>query len=126
MRARVLLVAMAVVTLTLLPVGFRPAPAATPGTWSVSRATWYGPGLYGRRTSCGQALSSQLQGVAHRQLPCGTLVEFEWHGRRTVVPVIDRGPWSTTLEWDLTEATCRVLSHPDNSRCITSDIAWRL
>ena len=129
MRARVLRLASAVAGLFVLAplaLGGNLAQGAAPGVWSVSRATWYGPGLYGRRTSCGQTLTLSLQGVAHRTLPCGTLVEFEWHGRHIVVPVVDRGPYATGVVWDLTEAACRQLSTPDRPRCITGDIAWRL
>src|SRR5206468_12183409 len=42
----------------------------------VRTATWYGPGLYGRRTACGERLGPGTLGVAHRSLPCGTPVTF--------------------------------------------------
>src|SRR5262245_38422346 len=38
-------------------------------------ATWYGPGLYGNGTACGQTLWPGTIGVAHRTLPCGTTVK---------------------------------------------------
>ena len=95
------------------------------GTWHVSGATFYGPGLFGNHTACGQTLTPETQGVAHRTLPCGTMVEFEWHGRHAVVPVIDRGPYGSSAEWDLTQATCHSLSAPGDSRCMTWEIAWR-
>ena len=65
--------------------------AAAPPTTQVTvyrpaRATWYGPGLYGRRTACGQVLSHALLGVAHRRLPCGTAVELYLNGRSVTVP----------------------------------------
>ena len=44
------------------------------------RATWYGPGLYGNRTACGQTLRRSTLGVAHRTLPCGTPVTFYHRG----------------------------------------------
>ena len=124
MRARVLLIILAILSLALLPPAEASAAPAR-GVWNVSLATWYGPGLYGRGTACGQRLTPQTLGVAHRRLPCGHLVELEWHGRRTVVPVIDRGPF-TRAEWDLTEATCRLLTAPGRNRCHTGVIAWRL
>jgi peptidoglycan lytic transglycosylase len=65
-------------------------------------ATWYGPGLYGRHTACGQVLRPQTIGVAHRNLPCGTPVKFAYHGRQIVTAVIDRGPYSRGNAWDLT------------------------
>ncbi len=72
-------------------------------------ATWYGPGLYGRRTACGQLLGPNTLGVAHRSLPCGTTVKFAFHGRSIVTQVIDRGPYSQGNSWDLTQAAARAL-----------------
>ncbi|MGH2950388.1 MAG: septal ring lytic transglycosylase RlpA family protein, partial [Solirubrobacteraceae bacterium] len=37
-------------------------------------ASWYGPGFYGNRTACGQLYTPEIVGVAHRTLPCGTLI----------------------------------------------------
>jgi len=65
-------------------------------------ATWYGPGLYGRHTACGQTLRPTTIGVAHKTLPCGTAVKFIYHGRSIVARVIDRGPYSAGNSWDLT------------------------
>lgn len=82
------------------------------GTLAVYRrqkATWYGPGFYGRRTACGLKLTRRTQGVAHRSLPCGSRVELFSGGRRVVVPVIDRGPFVRGVVWDLTYATARSL-----------------
>ena len=69
------------------------------------QASYYGPGLYGNRTACGQTLTSSTLGVANRWLPCGTRVTFRYRGRRVTVPVIDRGPYSGSRIWDLTYAT---------------------
>lgn len=68
-----------------------------------ARATWYGPGLYGNRTACGQTLARGTVGVAHRWLPCGTKVGVLYRGRTIVVPVIDRGPYANHADWDLTQ-----------------------
>jgi rare lipoprotein A len=65
-------------------------------------ATWYGPGLYGNRTACGQRLQPQTVGVAHRSLPCGTVVKFSYRGHELVTTVIDRGPFTPGNAWDLT------------------------
>jgi rare lipoprotein A (peptidoglycan hydrolase) len=72
------------------------------GSWRSAGATWYGPGLYGRRTACGRLLRPGTLGVAHRRLPCGTAVKFVHHGRRLVTRVIDRGPYTAGNAWDLT------------------------
>ena len=72
-------------------------------------ATWYGPGFYGQRTACGQRLRRGTLGVAHRSLPCGTEVSLLHHGRTITVRVIDRGPYSGSADWDLTEETANRL-----------------
>jgi hypothetical protein len=72
-------------------------------------ASWYGPGLYGNRTACGQTLRATTIGVAHRNLPCGTVVKFVYHGRAVLAPVIDRGPYVKGRAWDLTAAASEAL-----------------
>jgi hypothetical protein len=85
------------------------AASRTLGRLDAYRATlasWYG--LTGR-TACGSNLTSGTLGVAHRTLPCGTLVTVRYNGRSVRVPVIDRGPFVGGREWDLTGATARAL-----------------
>jgi rare lipoprotein A (peptidoglycan hydrolase) len=65
-------------------------------------ATWYGPGLYGNGTACGQTLRPGTIGVAHRTLPCGTTIKFSYHGHSLVTKVIDRGPYTEGNDFDLT------------------------
>jgi len=77
--------------------------------YRASRASWFGPGLYGRRTGCGGTLAPGTLGVAHRTLPCRTRVTFRYGGRTVTVPVIDRGPYTGNREWDLTGAAKRAL-----------------
>ncbi|HEX6620192.1 MAG TPA: hypothetical protein VF024_11065, partial [Solirubrobacteraceae bacterium] len=36
--------------------------------------SWYGPGLYGNKLSCGGRLTPGTLGVAHKTLPCGARV----------------------------------------------------
>jgi rare lipoprotein A len=72
-------------------------------------ATFYGPGFFGKQTACGQTLTPDLHGVAHKRLPCGTLVAVTYAGREIVVPVIDRGPYNGDYSWDLTQATADAL-----------------
>jgi hypothetical protein len=84
--------------------------------WHLAGVTWYGPGLYGRHTACGETLRPGTLGVAHRRLPCGTAVKFSFHGRRIVTRVIDRGPYSKGNAWDLTSASARALGFSDTGR----------
>jgi hypothetical protein len=90
--------------------------------WRVDpNISWYGPGFYGRRTACGLALTSGLIGVAHRTLPCGTLVTFRHRGRVITAPVVDRGPYVPGRQWDMTGGLCQALAH-----CFTGSIEYRI
>lgn len=72
-------------------------------------ASWYGPGLYGNKTACGQTLRATTIGVAHRNLACGTMVKFVYQGHAVLAPVIDRGPYVKGRAWDLTAAASEAL-----------------
>jgi hypothetical protein len=85
------------------------APTTSVTIYRPAVATWYGPGLYGRHTACGQVLSHAIMGVAHRTLPCGTPVELSLGGRTITVPVIDRGPFTSGVRYDLTSAAAQAL-----------------
>jgi hypothetical protein len=82
--------------------------------------SWYGPGFYGKRTACGVTYTRTVLGVAHRTLPCGTLVTFQANGVTVTVPVIDRGPYVTGRPWDMSGGLCVLLHH-----CYTGSISWR-
>jgi rare lipoprotein A len=84
--------------------------------------SWYGPGFYGQHTACGQILTETLRGVANRTLPCGTLVTFRNpnNGKTITVPVVDRGPYVSGRQWDLTHGACDVIDH-----CWTGPLDWR-
>ena len=88
-----------------------PAAAAPAGTMVI--ASWYGPGFYGNRTACGQLYTPQIIGVAHKTLPCGTMLELEFRGRVVTVPVIDRGPFIAGRTLDLSNATRAALACTD-------------
>ena len=85
--------------------------------------SWYGPGFYGNRTACGYAMSKSLVGVAHRSLPCGSRVTFKnpANGRIVVASVVDRGPYVSGRQWDMTAGLCLALDH-----CYTGSIYWKL
>jgi rare lipoprotein A (peptidoglycan hydrolase) len=84
--------------------------------------SWYGPGFFGSGTACGQKYTREIMGVAHRTLPCGTLVTFRntANGRQVTVPVIDRGPYVSFRQWDMSYGMCTYLDH-----CYTGTIEWR-
>jgi rare lipoprotein A len=90
-------------------------PQAQVTIFRPARATWYGPGLYGRRTACGLRLTDGLLGVAHRSLPCGTPVTLFQEGRSVTVPVVDRGPFAEGVRYDLTQAAAEQLGMTQTS-----------
>ena len=99
-----------------------PGGAVRAGGWRHDpNISWYGPGLYGNGTACGQKLTRDLVGVAHRTLPCGTRVTFRYKGVTLTVPVIDRGPFVSGRIFDLSHGACAKLDH-----CFTGSIDWRL
>ena len=73
-------------------------------------ASWYGAGFFENRLPCWpwlQANGLPIQflpdtwGVAHKTLPCGTMLVLT-HGPSTItVPVVDRGPYIAGREIDL-------------------------
>ena len=86
-------------------------PTVTITVYRPSVASWYGGnGVWGSTTACGEVLHKNTLGVANRTLPCGTQVALYYHGKTITVPVIDRGPYVSGRDWDLTEATARLLS----------------
>ena len=92
-------------------------------TWRTDRnVSWYGPGFYGKRTACGQAMTTTLVGVAHKTLPCGTKITFKnpANGRVVTAPVVDRGPYVSGRQWDLTGGLCLKLAH-----CYTGSLSWK-
>jgi hypothetical protein len=72
-----------------------------------TRATWYG--MFGRTTACGVRLTRTTMGVAHKTLPCGTMVAVSLDGRTIEVPVIDRGPYAKGVALDLTWAAAQAI-----------------
>lgn len=106
-----------------------PAPTPAPTKKPVVKFTydpeisWYGPGFYGKRTACGHAYTTRILGVAHRSLPCGTMVTFRNpdNGKTITVPVIDRGPYVDGRTWDLSGWACTQLDH-----CYTGPIEYRI
>ena len=74
-------------------------------------ASWYGPGLYGRRTASGEMLRPGELTAAHRTLPFGTCLRVTnlGNGRVVEVRVNDRGPFVDDRILDLSEAAASAL-----------------
>jgi Putative peptidoglycan binding domain/Lytic transglycolase len=78
-------------------------------TMPQSTATWYGPGFFGTQTACGKTLHRGTLGIAHRHLPCGTKVTLKYKSHYVRARVIDRGPYTRGVRWDLTQGTAEAL-----------------
>ena len=90
-----------------------PTIAAAAASDGLVLASWYGPGFYGNRTACGQLYTLEIQGVAHKTLPCGTLLTLTYGSRAVTVAVIDRGPYIAGRTLDLSNATKLALGCTD-------------
>lgn len=92
----------------------RSAPAPSRATasstgWQSAKASWYGPGFYGRRTASGAVLTKGMMNVAHKSLPFGTRIQFEYKGRTATAVVNDRGPFIHGRVFDLGPGTAGAL-----------------
>ena len=85
---------------------------AVPETGSQEgNASWYGPGLYGRRTASGEVLRPGELTAAHRTLPFGSCLRVTNldNGRSVQVRVNDRGPFVDDRIVDVSEAAAEAL-----------------
>lgn len=78
------------------------------GAWKTGVASHYGRNFTGRGAN-GEAIGPYTMMVAHKTLPFGTLIEFEYNGKRCVAKVADRGPHSPGRDFDLGPGVVRVL-----------------
>lgn len=116
----------------------KPVPVKAPSFSYSASVSWYGPGFYCvhptkdgciqsnetvwlNKTACGQLYTKDIIGVAHRTLPCGTKVIFEWKGKKIETTVIDRGPYVAGRIWDLSGGLCKALNH-----CFTGPIYYKV
>ena len=69
-------------------------------------ASWYGPGLHGRRTASGERYDMHALTAAHRTLPFGTIVRVRSlvNGREVEVRITDRGPFVHSRVIDVSRA----------------------
>ncbi len=103
-----------------VPIEITAVPAAASG--SVVTVSWYGPGFYENRLPCWQWLAANglpiqflpdTWGVAHKSLPCGTMVTLTHGANSVTVPVVDRGPYVVGREFDLSPRVKAALNCTD-------------
>ena len=89
--------------------GLTGAPSGTVTAYHRAKATIFGgPGEY-QDGACGGRIEKGTLGVAHKTLPCGTLVQISVGNRVMVLPVVDRGPYRAGYDWDVTFDAATVL-----------------
>ena len=90
------------------------APAAAEETKPIQSgaASWYGPGLHGKRTANGEKFDTNALTAAHKTLPFGTEVRVtnERTGKSVVVRINDRGPYAHGRVIDLSKAAAEAVS----------------
>lgn len=78
------------------------------GAWKTAVASHYSRNFTGRGAS-GEKIGPYSMIVAHKTLPFGTLIEFEYKGKRAVAHVADRGPYTPGRTFDLGPGVVRTL-----------------
>lgn len=79
------------------------------GPWRTAKASWYGPGFYGRGMAGGGILRPGMKIFAHKTMRFGTKVQFKYGGRTVVAVARDRGPYVAGREFDLGPGTAKAL-----------------
>ncbi len=66
------------------------------GPVSITHATWYGPGFFGKVLKSGRRYAKGAVFVAHRSYPIGTMIKVTnlRNHLSIIVPVEDRGPYA--------------------------------
>lgn len=70
------------------------------------KASWYGPGFHGKKTSNGERYNMHALTAAHKTLPLGTVVRVSNldNGKNVIVRINDRGPFHGKRVIDLSKA----------------------
>ena len=91
-------------------------PAAETAKATEGRATWYGPGLYGKKTASGDVLKEGTMTAAHSSLPLGTEVKVTRLDTDESVTVVinDRKPYKEGTVIDLAHGAADALDIDDD------------
>jgi rare lipoprotein A (peptidoglycan hydrolase) len=95
------------------PASLAPIVAPKPAVYERGIASTYGvgDGFEGNLTACGQVFRTQVVQVAHKTLPCGTMIRIEGvdTGKSVDAEVTDRGPYIRGRIVDLSWAAFKQL-----------------
>ncbi|MFN5745841.1 MAG: septal ring lytic transglycosylase RlpA family protein [Methylococcaceae bacterium] len=78
---------------------------------ATGHASWYGPGLHGRKTASGERFDKNSFTAAHKTLPMNSFVRVTnlANDESIVVKINDRGPFSRGRLIDLSQGAARAL-----------------
>ena len=98
------------------PTAVETKPAAETAKATEGRATWYGPGLYGKKTASGDVLKEGTMTAAHSSLPLGTEVKVTRLDTDESVTVVinDRKPYKEGTVIDLAHGAADALDIDDD------------
>ena len=82
-----------------------PTPASHAPASSVVKASWYGPGLAGQKTTSGEPFNPKALTAASKNLPIGSVVKVTnpENGKSVKVRINDRGPFVRGRSLDLSQ-----------------------
>lgn len=75
------------------------------------KASWYGPGFHGKKTSSGERFDMNTLSAAHRTLPIPSYARVTnlSNGKSVIVRINDRGPFHGNRVMDLSKAAAKEL-----------------
>ena len=82
------------------------------------QASWYGPGLYGNKTTSGEILKKGTMTAAHSSLPMGTKVKVTRldNNKSVTVVINDRKPFKQGTVIDLAHGSATALDVDDDGK----------
>jgi len=82
------------------------------------QASWYGPGLYGNKTTSGEILQEGTMTAAHSSLPMGTKVKVTRldNNKSVTVVINDRKPFKQGTVIDLAHGSATALDVDDDGK----------
>ena len=95
------------------PTANKPTSQAVQG-----QASWYGPGLYGNKTTSGEVLKKGTMTAAHSSLPMGTKVKVTRldNNKSVTVVINDRKPFKQGTVIDLAHGSATALDVDDDGK----------
>ncbi|MDO4434068.1 MAG: septal ring lytic transglycosylase RlpA family protein [Alysiella sp.] len=90
---------------------YYPTKKVTADFSQTGRASWYGPGFHGKKTSNGERFDMNMMTAAHPTLPIPSYVRVTNldNGKTAVVRINDRGPFHGNRAIDLSKAAANKL-----------------